>query len=169
MCAGQPSAGAALDVIIVRHSDGTLKSTDWHVVFEPLRKPATLTLSVNGTVVPHVSMRVEGELSPASFVLDAAAGDDKRKAAPPDDMLRDLVTTGALSEGRNELRYLLEDGRSVQAWLYLWHASTESIVFDVDGTVTLNDGIGHVGNVFDQSFIHPGVCAPVSRERLPHT
>ena len=49
------------------------------------------------------------------------------------------------------------------------HASSESIVFDVDGTVTLNDGIGHVGNVFDQSFIHPGVCAPVSRERLPHT
>ena len=40
----------------------------------------------------------------------------------------------------------------------MWHGHSRVVVFDVDGTITLNDGLGHVGNVLDQSFIHPGVC-----------
>ena len=32
------------------------------------------------------------------------------------------------------------------------------MIFDVDGTVTLNDGLGHVGNVLGQSYVHEGVC-----------
>ena len=27
------AVGGAQDVLVVRHSDGTLRSTDWHVVF----------------------------------------------------------------------------------------------------------------------------------------
>ena len=44
----------------------------------------------------------------------------------------------------------------MRAWLYLWHGHSRAVVFDVDGTITLNDGLGHVGNVLDQSFTHPG-------------
>ena len=55
-------------------------------------------------------------------------------------------------------RYTLADGGVVRAWLYMWHGHSRVVVFDVDGTITLNDGLGHVGNVLDQSFIHPGVC-----------
>ena len=32
------AVGGAQDVLVVRHSDGTLRSTDWHVVFSLLRK-----------------------------------------------------------------------------------------------------------------------------------
>ena len=32
------------------------------------------------------------------------------------------------------------------------------MIFDVDGTVTLNDGLGHVGNMLGQSYVHEGVC-----------
>ena len=179
------SAGAALDVLIVRHADGTLRSTDWHVVFEPLRKASKVTLSVNGQAVPNVFMTVVGELTPAYFAREAAGDDAPTAAQPPSSMLNELVASGALGEGRNELLYTLEDGRAVQAWLYLWHAHSRCIIFDVDGTITLNDAVGHVGcvgtppppphlacccvtchrppwspgrNVFDQSFIHPGVC-----------
>ena len=53
-------------------------------------------------------------------------------------------------------RYTLADGGVVRAWLYLWHGHSRAVVFDVDGTITLNDGLGHVGNVLDQSFTHPG-------------
>lgn len=141
------SAGAALDVLVVRHADGTLRSTDWHVVFEPLRKAAKVSLSVNGTAVPNVFMTAVGELMPAYFARESAGDDAPTAAQPPSSMLKELVASGALGEGRNELLYTLDDGRAVQAWLYLWHAHSRCVIFDVDGTITLNDAVGHVGCV----------------------
>ena len=35
-------------------------------------------------------------------------------------------------------RYTLADGGVVRAWLYLWHGHSRAVVFDVDGTITLN-------------------------------
>ena len=34
--AAPAAVGGAQDVLVVRHSDGTLRSTDWHVVFSTL-------------------------------------------------------------------------------------------------------------------------------------
>jgi len=49
------AVGGAQDVLVVRHSDGTLRSTDWHVVFSRLgNAPAEVHLPLSRAVPePH--------------------------------------------------------------------------------------------------------------------
>ena len=45
------AVGGAQDVLVVRHSDGTLRSTDWHVVFSRLgNAPAEVHLPLSRAV-----------------------------------------------------------------------------------------------------------------------
>ena len=56
--AATAAVGGALDVLVVRHSDGTLRSTDWHVVFETLGKgPAEVHLSLRPGPGPHPDLK----------------------------------------------------------------------------------------------------------------
>ena len=49
------AVGGAQDVLVVRHSDGTLRSTDWHVIFSRLgNAPAEVHLPLSRAVPePH--------------------------------------------------------------------------------------------------------------------
>ena len=62
-----------------------------------------------------------------------------------------------LKDGQNELKYSSGDA-CVRAFLYLWRASMPAVIFDVDGTVTLNDIAGQAAMLIDASPTHPGVC-----------
>ena len=77
-------------------------------------------------------------------------GEAEEFAAPPGFELAALVASGALVAGRNEVVYDLGGGITAQAFVYLWHAHTPTVVFDVDGTVTVNDIVGYLGGFTDQ-------------------
>lgn len=47
------AVGGAQDVLVVRHSDGTLRSTDWHVVFSTLGKAPAEVHAAALTAVPE--------------------------------------------------------------------------------------------------------------------
>ena len=157
------NAGAALDVILIEQSDGSLKSTDWLCVFEQLAHPCDVHIHVNGREVSR-RLRATAPHQPAIF--------DEAGCAPAADMLADLVTWPELQTGKNELRYtVVESGQTVRTWLYLWKKQCRVIIFDVDGTVTLSDVVGHMGGMLDQSFVHQGgeALKPSSYALLPHT
>ena len=183
-CLAPYAYGDALDVLCVRHEDASVSSTDWHVVFERLPRSGTnvVTVRLNGVAVDlgGVSMVVREVLQPAVFTRavftrrgtqeragtpDVEAGGSFRKtgeaeefAAPPGFELAALVASGALVAGRNEVVYDLGEGITAQAFVYLWHAHTPTVVFDVDGTVTVNDIVGHLGGFTDQPWVHAGIC-----------
>jgi len=142
--------GSALDVILVEQPDGSLASTDWFCLFSHLPQPSEVAVRINGQPL-HASLHAAAPFEPASFEGGAHI--------PPAGVLRTLATSPSLREGRNEICYTTAaDGASVRASIYLWKKGARAVVFDVDGTVTLNDVVGHVGNVLDQSFVHRGVC-----------
>ena len=183
-CLAPYAYGDALDVLCVRHEDASVRSTDWHVVFERLPRSGNnvVTVRLNGVAVDlgGVSMVVREVLQPAVFTRavftrggtqeragtpDVEAGGSFRKtgeaeefAAPPGFELAALVASGALVAGRNEVVYDLGEGITAQAFVYLWHAHTPTVVFDVDGTVTVNDIVGHLGGFTDQPWVHAGIC-----------
>ena len=183
-CLAPYAYGDALDVLCVRHEDASCRSTDWHVVFERLPRSGNnvVTVRLNGVAVDlgGVSMVVREVLQPAVFTRavftrggtqeragtpDVEAGGSFRKtgeaeefAAPPGFELAALVASGALVAGRNEVVYDLGEGITAQAFVYLWHAHTPTVVFDVDGTVTVNDIVGHLGGFTDQPWVHAGIC-----------
>ena len=69
------NAGGALDVILISDRDGTIRSTDWHVVFDRLSRESAVAITINGHTLdgaPH--MRVSRALEPACFVDGPAAG-----------------------------------------------------------------------------------------------
>ena len=52
--AAPAAVGGAQDVLVVRHSDGTLRSTDWHVVFSRLGNAPAEVLPLSRAVPePH--------------------------------------------------------------------------------------------------------------------
>ena len=51
--AAPTAVGGAQDVLVVRHSDGTLRSTDWHVVFSALGKAPAEVHAATPTAVPE--------------------------------------------------------------------------------------------------------------------
>ncbi len=143
--------GGALDVIVVLHPEGP-RSSEWHVVFEELKRPAQVQIQVNGRPVDSdPPLRATAEREPARFT------DGLGSTSPPASLLAAVLPL--LVPGRNELRYTLESGGpSVRAFLYLWRADEPTVVFDIDGTVTLNDLAGQLGALVDLSPTHAGVC-----------
>ena len=156
------NAGGASDVIIVAHADGTLRSTAWHVVFDRV-EPNNFSIdrvapSSTGAVALHlnghrfeatIQLRATAAMDPATFDSDGTT--------PPAAFLAELAASGLLKDGRNELKYSSGDA-CVRAFLYLWRASMPAVIFDVDGTVTLNDIAGQAAMLIDASPTHPGVC-----------
>jgi hypothetical protein len=159
------NAGGALDVIFVAHAGGGLASTDWHVVFERLSRPGgsllgswgyqpptPVQIHINGTPLkggPH--LHVSAELEPATFLGTCSQ-------SPPAALL--AAALPLLADGCNELRYTAgeDGGPCVRAFLYLWCAGVPAVVFDVDGTVTLDDLVGQAGALFDTSPTHAGAA-----------
>lgn len=160
---GKPelNAGGALDVIVVVQPDGSLRSTDWHVVFEMLATPADVAVHINGErLETALALRASAPLEPASFARSDGAAAAVASALPPPSVLAALAASKLLKPGRNELRYTAgaAGGPCVRAFMYLWRHAAPAVIFDIDGTVTLSDVAGHVGAVFDASPTHEGVC-----------
>lgn len=160
---GGEQAGYALDVVVVQHPDGRLCSSDWHVVFRGSTAVAGgITTWLNGAEVPAGTMRAPATGEPAVF--EAVGAPDESQAAPsrrvpPDSSFQKLLASGALRSGRNELVYSLPSGGGrVLAFLYLWSSSTPVVVFDIDGTVTQADVVGHFGQAIGHPFLHAGIC-----------
>ena len=161
-CAGPSSvSGSAVDILVVRHSDGTLKSTDWHAVFER-KAPGRVSLLLNGEHLPDVHMHADGELVPARFGTGESSGNGTQ---PPLAFLENLVASGKLCEAENALQYTLEDGSSAQAYIYFWHAKTPAVVFDVDGTVTISDGAALATHLLSPAFFLAPLCPSTSGRR----
>eukprot|EP00966_Prymnesium_polylepis_P313389 7241612-Prymnesium_polylepis.1 len=146
------NAGGALDVILVEQPNGGLRSTDWHVVFDSLETSTAVEVQINGQPLKRQpSLRASAPNEPAEF--------EGGGVEPPASLLADLVASLAVKPGRNTLRYVLAGSdKGVRCSIYLWKKGTRGVVFDVDGTVTVNDAAGQMGNLIDQSFVHKGVC-----------
>ena len=155
------NAGGALDVIVVVHADGSLRSSEWHVTFHGhVASRSHVHLSINGSPFDgEFALRVLGSGEPATFGPLISPSN----CAPPEELLASLATSKLLHDGRNELRYTVGN-LCVRAFLYLWRVDAAVVVFDIDGTVTLNDAAGHAANLFasDTSPTHAGVCQLVS-------
>lgn len=144
------NAGAALDVILIEQPNRSLQSSDWLLVLEQVSQPCEVHIHVNGRAVSR-RLRVHSPMQSATF--------DGVSCAPPEDLLADLATWPELKVGKNDLSYtIVESGQTVRAWLYLWTNQSRVVVFDVDGTITLNDFVGQLGGLLNQSFVHKGVC-----------
>ena len=160
---------AALDIIVVRHPDGTLCSSDWRVVFRSA--VPEVRVSINGTALPE-RMRSAAADAPAQF----GDGDaETPRLVPSEATLRALLESGAMLPGRNAVSYTpamggkgeggegshgIGDGAAhgAVAHLHLWESSTAAVVFDVDGTVTQADISGHIGQQLGVPLLHRGVC-----------
>ena len=161
------NAGGALDVVLVAHPDGTLRSSPWHVVFEAVAPSSgaglpVVRVQINGTYFDDAPcLHVAAAHEPATF---AAAAGESSSSVPPTAFLTALSAARLLHEGRNELRFSVNDGGTgtscVRAFLYLWRPGSRAVVFDIDGTVTLSDVAGHAANLLpgDASPTHAGVC-----------
>ena len=93
------NAGGALDVIIVAHADGSLRSTPWHVVFDGHSRPGRVSIEVNGAPFddgPPLHWTKESE--PANF----AATGEPPTTTPPNAFINALVSSKLLHEGCNE-------------------------------------------------------------------
>lgn len=156
---GGEQAGYALDVVVVQHPNGRLCSSDWHVVFRGSSAVAGgITVWLNGAEVPAGPMRAPAAGEPAVFEAETSQAAPSRRL-PPDSTLQELLAAGLLRPGRNELAYHLPSGGGrVLAFLYLWSSATPVVVFDIDGTVTQADVVGHVGQAIGHSFLHAGIC-----------
>ena len=51
-----------------------------------------------------------------------------------------------------------EHGPCVRAFIYLWRSAVPAVVFDIDGTVSVNDIAGQAAMLLDVSPTHAGVC-----------
>ena len=152
------NAGGALDVVVVQHADGTLRSSAWFVLFD-VAVTGRVAVHLNGKRFVEASvLRVTAERQAASFAANGKPPTD----IPPADLLSALAASELLRNGRNELRYSIggPGGACVRVFLYLWQASLPVVIFDIDGTVTLNDAAGHATNLLpgDASPTHAGVC-----------
>ena len=151
------NAGGALDVIVIRHDDGSLRATDFFVVFESLDAPATVAVTINGEAwdMGPDTLHATAAFEPACFGEGASP-------TPPTRLLSLLGASLLLRNGRNELCYSVGGGARarlcVRAFLYVWHAALPAVVFDVDGTITQSDIAGQLANIIDGSPTHDGVC-----------
>eukprot|EP00322_Chrysochromulina_rotalis_P014936 CAMPEP_0115833756 /NCGR_PEP_ID=MMETSP0287-20121206/3335_1 /TAXON_ID=412157 /ORGANISM="Chrysochromulina rotalis, Strain UIO044" /LENGTH=433 /DNA_ID=CAMNT_0003287177 /DNA_START=1 /DNA_END=1303 /DNA_ORIENTATION=+ len=159
------NAGGALDVIMIRHADGSLSSTELFVVFDSLAAPESVHVTLNGQVwdMGEFSLQATKVHAAAHFLgpsIEAASA----STVPPPELLRHLSGSfghGLIRDGRNEICYHVGSDRvrqCVRAFLYVWDAATPAVVFDIDGTVTLNDIAGQMANFIDGSPTHDGVC-----------
>lgn len=193
-------AGAALDIILILHHDGTIRSTDWHVVFtEDAQRQAPrevfIRIEMNGLAVDSIRLRPvwglpsemladgQGDANeqqqekskPRSKAESHEGGGSKRESGspgrealppalltPPEALLRELVASGKVVYGHNEIAFVMAGGSEgearVTAGLYLWHAKSSLVAFDIDGTVTTSDIAGQVGQFFGIPLIHTGIC-----------
>lgn len=158
------NAGGALDVVVVEHPDGTLLSSAWFVVFDAAAT-GRVGVHINGSSFIDASrsdLHVGIQREPASFAAADSQTSSTEASVPSAALLAALSASKLLRSGRNEVRYSLggPGGACVRAFLFLWRASVPAVIFDIDGTVTLNDAAGHAANLLpgDASPTHPGIC-----------
>ena len=111
--ASASSAGAGLDVIVIRQPDGRLQSTNWHAVFERVDGPCTVRITINDTVLDTgpCALHVREALQPAVFV--GADSDPAGSPSPPASLLTLLTSSSVLREGRNVICYTVRTDRGV--------------------------------------------------------
>ena len=153
------NAGGALDVIFIAHDDGSVRSTDFYVVFNHLDFPDTVSITINGQAwdTGPCVMRASAAWQPTYF--ECPGSDSVHSIVPPAHLLQALARTSSLRSTCNEICYSVNDTKyTVRAFLYIWRASLPAVIFDVDGTVTLSDIAGQVANLIDGSPTHVGIC-----------
>lgn len=61
----QATLSGCIDIIVIKHPDGTLKASPFHVRFGKLKllksKNQIVRISVNGKEIQHISMVIDGE------------------------------------------------------------------------------------------------------------
>ena len=60
----------ALDVVVVWRQDGSMRSTDWHVVFDREKSARDVTVAINGVTADLGMQRGDAALDPAHFRRD---------------------------------------------------------------------------------------------------
>jgi phosphatidate phosphatase PAH1 len=128
------------DTIIVKHLDGSYRSSPFLVSFGPFQSAyseSDITLLVNSKPVD------------VKFKLD-----HKGYAYPKHLSDKEIRKLG-LAFGMNKVTYSLEE-ISIDAEIYLYADSDKLVVSDVDGTATKSDIGGHIHNFMMKDFMHPG-------------
>ncbi|XP_019245089.1 PREDICTED: phosphatidate phosphatase PAH2-like isoform X1 [Nicotiana attenuata] len=148
--------GGAVDIIVVKQPDGSLKSSPWYVRFgkfqEVLKaKEKVVNVSVNG-VEAGFRMNLDSR-GQAYFLreLDMIDGDSLTTRTS------EQLATLNLKEGKNVVVFTCSK-RQVDACIYLWRWDTNIVVSDVDGTITRSDVLGQFMPLVGVDWSQSGVA-----------
>ena len=148
------------DVVVVRQSDGSLKSTPLQVRVGKLTNIWTKLRSRKGKKGRLVVNDARVWLNTVDFVL-GGSGEllIEKKGSSPSCLLsnRDLQQMG-LKEGRNKARLVFGALGHQQSFdIYLYDQNQKFVITDIDGTITKSDKNGAISKIFKFDYRHDGV------------
>jgi len=147
-------ANGAVDVIVVRSSDGTLSSTPWYGQIGKFNSIFTSRTGKEvGVFVNSVPARVRMTVCDSgklNFVNSSSGADNELSHEDLEEL--------NLKPGENNARYVCPELNILFKFSVFFYSSTDKLVIsDVDGTITQSDIKGHVLPKLGISAHHTGV------------
>jgi len=145
-------ANGAVDVIVVRGSDGTLSSTPWYGQIGKFNSMFTSRVGKEvGVFVNSVPARVRMTVCDSGKLSFENSSRDNQLSHED---LRELN----LRPGENSARYVCPELKILFHFsVFLFNSTDKLIISDVDGTITKSDIKGHVLPKLGMSAHHTGV------------
>ncbi|ETV93944.1 hypothetical protein H310_12280 [Aphanomyces invadans] len=162
-------SGNAIDVILVKGTDGLLYSTPWHVMFSWSSFKTNAQAGVGDTIDVYVNDR---QLAHSMTLMEYgrcsfSPTDPENYLPPPSAWERfPLVLDGQPNFVRFEhVRASRTYIRTVECNLYVWGPDDFAVIADLDGTITIDDVGGHIRTLRlgQYDYIHAGSCAFFSK------
>ncbi|XP_060199463.1 phosphatidate phosphatase PAH2-like isoform X1 [Lycium barbarum] len=140
--------GGAVDIIVVKQADGSLKSSPWYVRFGTIQgvlkgRENVVNVSVNGVETGFcMNLDPRGQ----AYFLDSLTTRTSEQLA-----------TLNLKEGKNVVVFTCSK-QQVDARIYLWRWDTNIVISDVDGTITRSDVLGQFMPLVGRDWSQTGVA-----------
>ncbi|KAF3683454.1 Phosphatidate phosphatase PAH2 [Capsicum annuum] len=148
--------GGAVDIIVVRQPDGSLKSSPWYVRFGKIQgvfkaRENMVNVSVNG-VEAGFRMNLDSR-GQAYFLTERNMEDGYSLITRTSEQLATLN----LKEGKNVVVFTCSK-QQVDARIYLWRWDTNIVISDIDGTITRSDVLGQFMPLVGKDWSQTGVA-----------
>ncbi|CAN4092728.1 unnamed protein product [Withania somnifera] len=148
--------GGAVDIIVVKQPDGSLKSSPWYVRFGmiqgvPKARENVVNVSVNG-IEAGFRMNLDSR-GQAYFLRERDMEDGYSLTTRTSEQLGTLN----LKEGKNVVVFTCSR-QQVDAHIYLWRWDANIVISDVDGTITRSDVLGQFMPLVGKDWSQTGVA-----------
>ncbi|KAJ8541086.1 hypothetical protein K7X08_001902 [Anisodus acutangulus] len=142
--------GGAVDIIVVKQPDGSLKSSPWYVRFGKIQgvlkaRENVVNVSVNGV---EAGFRMNLDSRGQAYMEN---GDSLTSRTS------EQLSTLNLKEGKNVVLFTCSK-QQVDARIYLWRWDTNIVISDVDGTITRSDVLGQFMPLVGRDWSQTGVA-----------